>query len=95
LVLALDYLSLVVYIVVLIGVGVEKDWPMYWTIFIIVDFPASLGVVWLSEVFCSCGSASSRRYLIQGSTSPFNDIHNFLYPLAENLGSGEKRSEDF
>jgi len=80
LVLAALHGALVVYMVKLIVSGIEPDcWPMYWMIFITIDFPFSL----LAMVIGSLLEWISPDKLLWFSpdTSPLNDVVNFWIPL--------------
>jgi hypothetical protein len=79
LVLATLHGALVVYVVKLIVSGIEPDWPMYWMIFIHIDFPFSL----LAMVIGGLLEWISPDKLLWFSpdTSPLNDVVNFWIPL--------------
>ena len=79
LVLATMHGALAVYVVKLIVSGIEPDWPMYWMIFIPIDFPFSL----LALIMGSLLSWISPDKLLWFSpnTSPLNDVVNFWIPL--------------
>ena len=76
---ALLHLAIVAYAVTLIlsaaqavasGTGAPVDWTRYWTLFLALDFPVSLGVmpvVWLAP---------------PASGGPVADYPNFWWPLA-------------
>ena len=76
-VLATAHVGLVAFIVYCLLEGSEPDWPMYWALVFLVDFP-------LGHVCTLIGKSSSFfgcRELIQGIDSPLNDVPNFLFPL--------------
>jgi hypothetical protein len=80
LVLAALHGALVVYVVKLIVSGIEPDcWPMYWMIFISIDFPFSL----LAMVIGGLLEWISPDKLLWFSpdNSPLNDVVNFWIPL--------------
>jgi hypothetical protein len=69
--------ALVIFVMWAISTGKEPDWPMYWLIFLVVDFPFSL--LWLLIDRCDHELAlfpSEIRWL----KPPFNDVHNFVIP---------------
>ncbi len=76
-ILAVCHLVLVAWIVYLIFKGNEPDWPMYWLLFIAVDFPASL--LWLGAAFVLPHFPPCHFSAQPGS--PLNDPNNFLLPL--------------
>ena len=65
---ALIHLLLVGYVITLILSGNEASWPMYWSIFVALDFPLSLGI-YVIGFFVPAGGAL-----------PLNDLANFWVP---------------
>jgi hypothetical protein len=68
-VLAGAHTALIIYITILILSGTEPDWPMYWILFLFVDFPSGLFMIPLMSLFH--GSANG----------PLHDLGNFWVPL--------------
>jgi hypothetical protein len=69
-IMAVIHVALLALTVALIVVGSEPEWPMYWTIFLALDFPVSLAVVPLA-------------WLVPPSPAgPLSDFANFWWPLA-------------
>lgn len=80
---ALFHIALVIYVVTFILNGVERDWPLYWLLFLLLDFP-----VCLIEVGVNCLIFDSyeqtwipTRLDLVESYSPLNDVVNFWMPL--------------
>jgi hypothetical protein len=69
-VMAVVHLAILGYTVALIVGAGQPDWPMYWTIFLALDFPVSLAVVPLAWIFPP------------SPAGPLHDFANFWWPLA-------------
>lgn len=67
---ALAHLAILGIVVALILRGGDPDWPKYWSMFLALDFPVSLGVVPVT-------------WLVPAARGgPWSDIPNFWWPLA-------------
>jgi hypothetical protein len=67
---ALLHLALVGYTVHLVLTRAAPDWPMYWMLFLALDFPLSLAVLPVSWL------------VPPSSAGPLADLTNFWWPLA-------------
>jgi hypothetical protein len=68
-IMAAIHVALLGLTVAFIVAGAEPEWPMYWMIFLALDFPVSLAVVPLA-------------WLVPPSPSgPLSDFANFWWPL--------------
>jgi hypothetical protein len=70
-------LVLVTTAAVLSGYRMETDWPMAWTVFVVLDFPVSF-LLSLSE---STRSMFPSHVQLVSGYSPVNDVWNFLVPV--------------
>ena len=77
LILAVFHLSLLGYIVRLILSGTEPDWPMYWLIFMGIDFPVSLLFIAVGIFLPSKMSLSFNNMI----PYPVSDVSNFILPV--------------
>jgi hypothetical protein len=69
LVMAVMHLVILAYTIAqIVGAG-ATDWPIYWTIFLALDFPVSLAVVPLAWIFPA------------SHAGPLADFANFWWPL--------------
>lgn len=68
LLLASCHFLLWVYVVVLILAGHESAWPMYWNLFVALDFPVSMGIYLFALVPLHSGD------------TPIGDLNNFWVP---------------
>src|SRR5438552_18345869 len=82
LVLGAVHAALVALVAVAIVVGSEPDWPMAWTLFLLLDFPASL------LLFPLNGLKSVMPAHVATVSSPWGDVWNFLVPLTFFLAVG-------
>jgi hypothetical protein len=73
--LAALHAGLVSYLVWCIFFAGEPDWPMYWTILLVVDFPLSLVAFPVSWSIQALGIQASRP------NARLLDLQNFLIPL--------------
>ena len=73
------HLLLVAYVVFLIFSGRETDWPMYWNIFIFLDFPISL--LWILTTYVLNLMLDTGGSIVPIVPYPANDFSNFLLPL--------------
>ena len=67
--MAVAHLAILGYTIVLIVGGGRANWPIYWTVFLALDFPVSLAVVPLAWIFPP------------SPTGPLGDFANFWWPL--------------
>lgn len=68
--MAAAHVALLAVSVTLILGAHEPDWPMYWLLYLALDFPVSLGVVPLAWMFPP------------SAAGPLSDFPNFWWPLA-------------
>lgn len=80
-ILAAIHAVLVGWIVYCIFSGVESDWPMYWVIFLIIDFPFSLIYVGLEITFFKMYPSNVIINIPNLVSFPLNDLHNFVLPF--------------
>jgi hypothetical protein len=69
LVMAVLHLALLSFTVLRIVHADVQQWPLYWTTFLALDFPLSLGVLPLTLMFPA------------SSAGPLHDFPNFWWPL--------------
>jgi hypothetical protein len=74
--LAAVHVCIVLYLVYCILFAGEPAWLMYWTLLLIVDFPASLLYMGVAKVLFRVSSSSPNRRCPRAL-----DLHNFLLPL--------------
>lgn len=70
------HFSLFTYIIALILSGREPDWPMYWLLFMGIDFPVSLLFILLGYVLGFLPFQQMTRFL----PGVFGDFRNFILP---------------
>jgi hypothetical protein len=74
-ILATAYASVVVFIIYCIFSKGEPDWPMYWTLGIVLCLPASLLLKPLGYVLCKI------RLTGRAKRSRLFDLQNFVFPF--------------
>jgi hypothetical protein len=67
---ALLHLGILAYTVYLVLARAAPDWPMYWVLFLALDFPLSLAVLPVNWLVPPSGAG------------PLADVTNFWWPLA-------------
>lgn len=77
--LAVLHAALVGYFVYLILAAGEPDWPMYWLLFMVLDFPVSLLLI----LFVTLAGMLPPGFLsgIKHLFAPYSDLDNFLLPV--------------
>ena len=75
-ILALLHVALWIYTVHLILSGKEPDWPMYWMLFLGIDFPVSFIYILLAYLLNPINLSHFFSFL----PAPLSDFDNFILP---------------
>ena len=77
---ALFHVYLVSHTVLVILAGNERDWPIYWLIFIYIDFPYSLLAMAIDSIYYTLSVDVIPSYLFN-THEPVYSVYNFIMPL--------------